>query len=196
MEHLCKIVVIGCTGVGKSALLRRYTDNDFLDSYISTIGVDFKIKTVKVGDKTTRLHLWDTAGQCRFRTIISSYYRGAHGVILVYDITNYDSFKELEYWLAEIQKYNTGQPLIYVIGNKVDLNRCRTVPREKAVNFCKSHGFHFIEASAKSGEGVEIIFKEITMNIIDQYGSTIETRPVVPLNIKSVPIPKPRKCRC
>jgi len=196
MEHLAKVVVIGSTGVGKSALLLRYVDNDFYDSYISTIGVDFKIKTLtSSGGKLLRLQLWDTGGQERFRSIVSSYYRGAHAILLVYDITNYESFTDLATWLAEIQKYNTSAPLIYVIGNKIDLEKRRVVPVKKAQEFCKSHDFKHVEVSAKSGDNVDAIFEEIGTAILARYNSIIEVRPVT-VALQRTAIPPKESCRC
>ena len=105
IDHIFKILLIGDAGVGKSSILLRYTDDSFEEHMASTIGVDFKVKTVCIGGKTLKLTIWDTAGQERFRTLTSSYYRGAHGIIVVYDITNLDSFKNVKRWLEEINKY-------------------------------------------------------------------------------------------
>ncbi|WBY58514.1 ras-related protein Rab-1B [Plasmodium yoelii yoelii] len=104
-DSLFKILLIGDSGVGKSCLLLRFADDTYTDSYISTIGVDFKIKTIEIDDKIIKLQIWDTAGQERFRTITSSYYRGAQGIIIVYDVTDRDSFNNVKNWIIEIEKY-------------------------------------------------------------------------------------------
>merc|ERR1712159_656276 len=98
-DYLFKLLLIGDSGVGKSCLLFRFADDTYQESYISTIGVDFKIRTVELEGKTIKLQIWDTAGQERFRTITSSYYRGAHGIIVVYDVTDQESFNNVKTWL-------------------------------------------------------------------------------------------------
>eukprot|EP01083_Nonionella_stella_P172877 594594_1 len=104
-DYLLKVVMVGDSGVGKSSLLKRFANRDFTGDYISTIGVDFEIKTLEIDGKTVKLQIWDTAGQERFRTITSSYYRGAHGIIIVYDITDKESFDNVRQWLFEIDRY-------------------------------------------------------------------------------------------
>ena len=120
-DYLFKLIIIGDSGIGKSCLLNRFADDIFTDSYISTIGVDFKIRTIEVNGRLCKLQIWDTAGQERFRTITSSYYRGAHGIILVFDITNPESFANCEMWLTEVQRYATDQVKIILVGTKSDL---------------------------------------------------------------------------
>ncbi|KAJ1619060.1 P-loop containing nucleoside triphosphate hydrolase protein [Pavlovales sp. CCMP2436] len=120
-DYLFILVLIGDSGVGKSCLLLRFADDTWMDSYISTIGVDFKIRTIELDGKTIKLQIWDTAGQERFRTISSTYYRGAHGIIVVYDVTNGHSFGSVTEWLAEINKYARENVSKLLVGNKSDL---------------------------------------------------------------------------
>merc|ERR1719242_3009091 len=120
-DYLFKLVLIGDSGVGKSCLLLRFADDAFTESYISTIGVDFRFRTVKIDKKTVKLQIWDTAGQERFRTITSAYYRGADGIIMVYDVTNYESFDHVEEWLSEVDRYANEGTAKLLVGNKADL---------------------------------------------------------------------------
>ena len=120
-DHLFKLVLIGDSGTGKSCLLLRFADDAFTDSYITTIGVDFRFKTIPVEQKTVKLQIWDTAGQERFRTITSAYYRGADGIILVYDICDRESFLHVEEWLSEVNRYVSESTSKILLGNKCDL---------------------------------------------------------------------------
>jgi Ras-related protein Rab-1A len=149
-DYLFKILLIGDSGVGKTCMLLKFTDEVFQASYISTIGVDFKIKTLRLEDgKVAKLQMWDTAGQERFRTITSSYYRGAHGVIVVYDVGERRSFDNLAMWMGEVGRYaRPGVPMI-LVGNKTDLVERRRVGREEAAAFAAGHGLAYAEVSAK-----------------------------------------------
>eukprot|EP01083_Nonionella_stella_P151319 483325_1 len=120
-DYLFKTVLIGDSGVGKSCLLLRFADDSFTDSYISTIGVDFRFRTVSIDKKTVKLQIWDTAGQERFRTITSAYYRGAHGIIMVYDVTNPESFEHVEDWLTEVNRHASENTMKLLVGNKADM---------------------------------------------------------------------------
>lgn len=136
-DNLFKILIIGDSGVGKSSILRRFCDDEFDEKQLSTIGVDFKVKYLSVAGKRLKLAVWDTAGQERFRTLTSSYYRGAQGIILVHDVTQKDTFDNLEYWLQEVQKYSTNADAVkMLVANKVD--EPQVVTREEAEEY------HFI----------------------------------------------------
>jgi len=148
-DYLFKLLLIGDSGVGKSCLLLRFADDSYLDSYISTIGVDFKIRTVEQDGKTIKLQIWDTAGQERFRTITSSYYRGAHGIIIVYDVTDQDSFNNVKQWLNEIDRYASDNVNKLLVGNKSDLTANKVVATETAKAFADEMGIPFMETSAK-----------------------------------------------
>ncbi len=126
-DYLFKLLLIGDSGVGKSCLLLRFSDDTYTESYISTIGVDFKIRTIELDGKTVKLQIWDTAGQERFRTITSSYYRGAHGIIVVYDVTDQETFNNIGHWLEEIKRYACDGVNKLVVGNKCDLVSKRVV---------------------------------------------------------------------
>jgi len=168
-DYLFKVLVIGDSGVGKSCLLLRFADDTYRESFISTIGVDFKIRTIDLDSKTIKLQIWDTAGQERFRTITTSYYRGAQGIIVVYDTTDLQSFKNVKQWLQEIDKYATEQVKILLVGNKSDLSSKRAVSYEEGKEFADSLGLSFIETSAKSSSNVEKAFIHMTSQIKERY---------------------------
>jgi Ras-related protein Rab-1A len=160
-DYLFKLLLIGDSGVGKSCLLLRFADDTYTESYISTIGVDFKIRTLELDGKTVKLQIWDTAGQERFRTITSSYYRGAHGIIVVYDVTDQESFTNVKQWMNEIDRYANDKVNKMLVGNKVDLTSKKVVDTDTAKEFAESLGIPFLETSAKNSTNVEQAF--ITM---------------------------------
>jgi len=167
-DYLFKLVLIGDSGVGKSCLLLRFADDAFTESYISTIGVDFRFRTVKINKKTVKLQIWDTAGQERFRTITSAYYRGADGIIMVYDTTSSDSFDHVNDWLKEVNRYASESTCKLLVGNKADRIADRAVPTERAKEFADDLGVAFLETSAKSGSNVEEAFLTMAGELIKQ----------------------------
>jgi Ras-related protein Rab-1A len=158
-------LLIGDSGVGKSSLLLKFTDRVFTDHYISTIGVDFKIQTLQLDDKIIKLQLWDTAGQERFRTITTSYYRGAHGIIIVFDITDKESFANIKTWITEIDRFASDNVCKILIGNKSDLEKQREVSIEDAKELANKYKIDYIEASAKDSTNVQQLFVELTRQI-------------------------------
>jgi Ras-related protein Rab-18 len=182
-----KILLIGDSGTGKSSLLLRFCDDQFFgDEMSSTIGVDFKVKYIQLNaahaashadadastDATSgtkiKLTIWDTAGQERFRTLTSSYYRGAQGVILVYDVNSRESYQHLqETWIPELETYSSSVNVVkMVVGNKIDLEG-RQVSREEGQQFARDHGALFLECSAKTKIGVQQAFEELCLKIYE-----------------------------
>eukprot|EP01033_Poteriospumella_lacustris_P008633 gene8633-6218_t len=168
-DYLFKLLLIGDSGVGKSCLLLRFADDTYTESYISTIGVDFKIRTIELDGKTIKLQIWDTAGQERFRTITSSYYRGAHGIIVVYDVTDLESFNNVKQWLHEIDRYASDNVNKLLVGNKSDLTTKRAVSFDQAKEFADSLGIEFVETSAKNSTNVEKAFMMMASQIKMRY---------------------------
>jgi len=164
-DYFFKILLIGDSGVGKSCLLLRFADDSWTDTHISTIGVDFKIKTLNIDGKTIKLQIWDTAGQERFRTITSSYYRGAQGIILVYDCTDQESFSNVKQWMGEIDRYACENVNKLLVGNKTDLVNEKVVDQATAKAFADSMGIPFIETSAKNATNVEQCFLSMARDI-------------------------------
>ncbi|KAL8269774.1 hypothetical protein Esti_006303 [Eimeria stiedai] len=156
-DYLFKLVLIGDSGVGKSCLLLRFSDDTFTDSYITTIGVDFRFRTVDIDGKAVKLQIWDTAGQERFRTITSAYYRGADGIVLVYDVTEAESFAHVDEWLAEVNRYATENTIKILVGNKSEKDRDRVVATEDARRKAEDLGISFIESSAKESINVDLV---------------------------------------
>ncbi|OMO92282.1 Small GTPase superfamily [Corchorus olitorius] len=178
-DYLFKLLLIGDSSVGKSCLLLRFADDSYVDSYISTIGVDFKIRTVELDGKTIKLQivssklygLWDTAGQERFRTITSSYYRGAHGIIIVYDVTEMESFNNVKQWLNEIDRYANDSVCKLLVGNKCDLVENKVVDTQTAKAFADELGIPFLETSAKDSINVEQAFLTMAAEIKKKMGN-------------------------
>ncbi|XP_067620392.1 ras-related protein Rab-30 [Eurosta solidaginis] len=169
-KFLFKIVLVGNAGVGKTCLVRRFTQGLFPPGQGATIGVDFMIKTVEVEGEKIKLQIWDTAGQERFRSITQSYYRSAHALILVYDISCQPTFDCLPDWLREIQEYANSKVLKILVGNKTDRDD-REIPTQIGEEFAKQHDMYFLETSAKEAENVERLFYEIAAELIDQARS-------------------------
>ncbi|KAL6067976.1 Rab subfamily of small GTPases [Balamuthia mandrillaris] len=166
-DHLFKLLLIGDSGVGKSSLLLRFTDDEFDEEHPCTIGVDFKVKMLRLRDKLLNLTIWDTAGQEKFRSLTSSYYRGTQGIILVYDVTSRKSFEHLVDWLNEVEMYCNKEDVVkLLVANKTD-KRGREVTREEGTAFAKSRAMVYIECSAKTKLGVQQAFEELVTKILE-----------------------------
>jgi len=167
-DYLFKILLIGDSGVGKTCILCRFSDDSFNPSFISTIGIDFKMKTIELNGKKIKLQIWDTAGQERFYTITSTYYRGAMGIMLVYDITDGKSFDSIGKWLRNIDENANEDVVRMIMGNKCDMEDKRVIPIERAQEVAKHHGIPFVETSAKTNINVTRAFHDITLRILEK----------------------------
>ena len=169
-DYLMKIIVAGNSGCGKSSLLCQYVDKIFSDTFIATIGVDFKIKNLNLkSGKTAKLQIWDTAGQDRFRTIVASYWRGADGVVFVFDLTDLTSFEAVKHWAQEVDRYGSQRVQKILVGNKCDLTAKRVVTREMGEALATSMGIKYIETSAKTMENVDQAFVMAAETVASNY---------------------------
>jgi len=181
-DYLIKLLLIGDSGVGKSCLLLRFSDDSFTPSFITTIGIDFKIRTIELEGKRIKLQIWDTAGQERFRTITTAYYRGAMGILLVYDVTDEKSFNNIRNWIRNIEQHATESVNKILIGNKCDMVEKKVVDSARGKALADEYAIKFLETSAKNSINVEEAFitlaKDIKKRLIDNQqdpGTTPKT---------------------
>ena len=158
-------MVIGESKVGKTSLIKRYTQDKFAGIYLTTVGVDFQDKVIQINDKKIRLQIWDTAGQERFRNIAKNYFHSSDGFLLVYDITDLNSLNSLNYWIEQIKANAPENTKSVLVGNKSDLEKERKVSKEEGEEFAKKHNIKFYESSAKEGFNVNEIFEYLANEI-------------------------------
>lgn len=161
-DYLIKTIIIGDTSVGKSNILTKFADDEFKSDYSSTIGVDYKTIRVDYFDKSVKIMIWDTAGQERFKSITKTFYKGSKVVIICFDLTNRESFDNVDTWLEEIYKENLTNPIIVLAGTKADLQTKRIIEKEEAIKKStqlKLHGY--FETSSKTSDGIEEMFFSI-----------------------------------
>ncbi|KAI4821784.1 RAB3D, member RAS oncogene family, b [Gymnodraco acuticeps] len=173
-DYMFKLLIIGNSSVGKTSFLFRYADDSFTSAFVSTVGIDFKVKTVFRNDKRIKLQIWDTAGQERYRTITTAYYRGAMGFLLMYDITNQDSFNAVQDWATQIKTYSWDNAQVILVGNKCDLEDDRIVPTEDSQRLAEELGFQFFEASAKDNINVKQVFERLVDVICEKMNESME----------------------
>ena len=166
-DYLFKLIIIGESGVGKSSILMRYIDDAFTTSFINTIGIDFKIRNIMHNNKRIKLQIWDTAGQERFRTITTAYYRGANGILLVYDTNKISTYQSLTKWLKCIDAHASDNIPVVLVGSKTDTPLDREISAEVGRRRAEESGMDFMEVSAKTGDNVEELFGLITKKMYD-----------------------------
>jgi Ras-related protein Rab-8A len=174
-DFLIKLLLIGDSGVGKSCCLLRFSEDSFTPSFITTIGIDFKIRTIELDGKRVKLQIWDTAGQERFRTITTAYYRGAMGILLVYDVTDERSFNNIRTWFSNVEQHATEGVNKILIGNKCDWEEKRAVSTEQGQALADELGIPFLEVSAKSNINVDQAFYSLAGDIKKRLIDTART---------------------
>ena len=175
-EVVYKVLLLGDSSVGKTCFLLRYCDKSFQDAHLSTIGLDYRLKTMVLkNNKSVKLQIWDTAGQDRFRAITKNYYKGANGIILIYDVTNKQTFENVKNWITQIKEEANQNVIIYLAGNKIDMDEeLKLVPTEDGQQMADEYNLPFKETSAKEGININEIFQELVEKI-DEAFSKLET---------------------
>ncbi|CAH1405079.1 unnamed protein product [Nezara viridula] len=167
-EATYKVLVLGDSNVGKTCIVHRYCDQTYYDTYISTIGIDFKQKIISLDGTPIKMQIWDTAGQERFRTLTTAYYRGAMGILLMYDVTNQESFNNLTYWLKNIEENASPDVIKVLAGNKCDAVSQRMVEQDMGQKLAENYDIPFYEVSCKQNINIDKIFLTLARHIREQ----------------------------
>ncbi len=177
MDCVYKVLLLGDSTVGKTCILLKYTDKIFQETHMMTIGLDYRLKTMTLqSGKEVKLQIWDTAGQDRFRSITKNYYKGSHGIILIYDVTSLKTFENVKSWVSQIHEEISDKVVIYLVGNKIDMDDERKVQTEEGQKLAEELGVPFVETSAKSGVNIDNIFSDITERIDKEFGNIQKVR--------------------
>jgi len=201
-NYIFRVCLLGDSSVGKTSLLTRFCDNSFKENYNNTIGVDFRVATLKYKDTIIKLHIWDTAGQERFKSITVNYFRSTHGFIFTYDITEQSSFDNISTWIDLANNNANSSVISFLVGNKSDLEGKRKVDKKKAEDFAREKNLIFFETSAKCNNNVEIMFEYCAYKLIqyfqknkDKYNPEIDTNKLNN-NFEEINIEKKNKSNC
>ena len=192
--HLYKILLLGDSCVGKSCILLRYCDNSFQEAHLTTIGLDFRIKSLTAEDnRKIKIQIWDTAGQDRFRAITRNYYKGANGILLIFDVTDKRSYEHVREWVERIKEESPPGTIVYLIGNKIDQIDKRVIDYEQGKKLAEEFKVPYYETSAKFGDGINEVFQNLVnvihANYMDEHKELKETK-IVNLDYKK----KTRRC--
>ncbi|XP_073419760.1 ras-related protein Rab-3B [Dendrobates tinctorius] len=200
-DYMFKLLIIGNSSVGKTSFLFRYADDTFTSAFVSTVGIDFKVKTVYRNDKRVKLQIWDTAGQERYRTITTAYYRGAMGFILMYDIANEESYNAVQDWATQIKTYSWDNAQVILVGNKCDMEEERVIATEKGKHLADQLGFEFFEASAKENIQVKQVFERLVDIICEKMSESLDNEQSAATGAKNLrftdsDVHMQQKCSC
>ena len=193
--NLYKILVLGDTSVGKSCLLLRFCDNSFQEAHLTTIGLDFRLKTINLkDDRKVKIQIWDTAGEDRFRSITRNYYKGAKGILLIFDVTDKETFTHVRDWIERIHEESPEGITICLVGNKIDMNESRVISNEEGKKIADEFKIPYFETSAKSNIGVEEVFtylvKEVDTIYMKEHKEEVGRKTVLNQKTKN----KKKKC--
>ena len=170
-----KVLLLGDSTVGKTCFLKKYTDKTFQDVHMSTIGLDYRVKTMTLkSGKVVKLQIWDTAGQDRFRAITKNYYKGANGIILIYDVTSIQTYENVKNWISQIREEASPNVIIYIAGNKIDLEEERKIKTEEGQKLAEELGLPFFETAAKTGVNINESFEDLVEKIDVVYSKLEE----------------------
>ena len=195
-DEKIKIMIIGESKIGKTSLISRYCRNEFIGgAYLSTIGIDFQVKDLVLNNKTIKVELWDTAGQERYRNLSKNYFQSSDGFIIVYDISNTESFDKLDYWIEQIKTNAQEYVKMILFGNKSDIIEERKVSKEEGEQYAKNNKIKFFEVSAKEGTNVNQAFEYLIKDILNCFSPIEKTKKRRSKQL-SVPIELPKKSSC
>ena len=172
--NLYKILLLGDCSSGKTSMIYRLTFNNFLEHYISTIGIDFNIKSFVVNDKKVKLQIWDSCGQERFNALTRSYYRNTDAFIICYDISSNKSFENAKYWIKELDKYVDRPVIKILVGTKNDLEDLRKVNYQDGKNYADSLKIDFMETSAKNNSNIRDLFYNLSVQLENSFDEKLQ----------------------
>ena len=175
-DERIRVMLIGNSNVGKTSIAKRYCKNQFNHNYISTVGIDFVTKYIKVGEKMINLQIWDTAGQERYKVIAKNYYNKSDGFIIVYDITNKSSFDSIVNWVEDIKELASNDNKNIILGNKCDLESERKINKEEGDNLAKKYNCQFFEVSAQNGKNIDKSFLCLVQSILKDVNNSYSSR--------------------
>lgn len=196
-DEKCQLLIIGDSTVGKTSILSRFTEGTFSPNYLATVGLDFFTKDEYFNNKIVRIKIWDTAGQERYKALTQGFFRNAHGILIVFDVTNSETFDNLKYWVQSIHTHlgEKGNVKVIIIGNKIDLPR--EVKKEDAEKYAEENGYKYFETSALNGEGIEESIKYLVQQVLDSQVKNQETNDNNKIKISKDDNPKEKKkCNC
>ena len=191
-DYIIKALLLGDSNVGKTLLIGKFIDNEFSENTLNTIGLDLQCTSLVINKKKINLQIWDTAGQEKYKSMTTSYYRGVNIIFIVYDVTNQESFNHVKNWISDIDKFARINVMKVLVGNKIDLNNKRVISNEEGKNLSKKYKIKFFETSAKLGQGVKEMFESICID----YTKNHEHRTKDSINLKLKNFPNEKKCSC